>query len=394
MTQQALPPTLAAMKPVIAEEGRAAGLPLHFGWPAHEQQALESGNGYAYLGNIGVVTVSGPDRLSWLTTLSSQVVSDLEPGMCREALFLDPQGRIEFQVAIVDDGQSAWLLTESAYAAGLSEFLESMRFMLRVEIRNVSGEYTGILTSAQKENSVQADTAWVEEHGGVVWTDPWPEVGPGGARYFTGDHPGSSSHFRIYVLPAAEAEPFLAERLGRGDVTGTKLPVGMLAAEATRVAAWRPLRGSEVDERTLPAELDWLRTAVHLEKGCYRGQESVARIVNLGKPPRRLVFLQLDGSAEVLPEPGEPVELAGRQVGVVTSVARHWEMGPIALALVKRNLDPNAALKVGGVDSLQELVVPVEGRSDHSPSTRPGAGLKKIDAGKRDIRTKGPGSGG
>ena len=144
----------------------------------------------------------------------------------------------------------------------------------------------------------------------------------------------------------------------------------------------------------MPSELDWLRTAVHLGKGCYCGQESVARIVNLGKPPRRLVFLQLDGSGEALPEPGAAVEYGGRQVGVITSVARHWEMGPIALALVKRNLDPTAAVMVGGVDAVQELIIPVEGRSDHSPAERPGTGLKKLDAGKRDIRTRGPGAGG
>ncbi len=168
--------------------------------------------------------------------------------------------------------------------------------------------------------------------------------------------------------------------------------VGLLAANAERVAAWRPLPGSEVDERTLPAELDWLRTAVHLNKGCYSGQESVARIINLGRPPRRLTFLQLDGSGELLPEPGAVVELNGRQVGVLTSVANHFEMGPIGLALLKRNLDPAAQLQVGGVDALQELIVPVDGRSDHAPTARPGAGLKRLDPGKRDIRTRGPGT--
>lgn len=171
-------------------------------------------------------------------------------------------------------------------------------------------------------------------------------------------------------------------------------PVGLLAADATRVAAWRPLRGTEVDERTLPAEVDWLRSAIHLTKGCYCGQESVARIINMGKPPRRLVFLQLDGSAEILPDPGAAVELNGRQVGIITSVARHWEMGPIALALVKRTLDPAAPLKVDGVDAAQEAIVTVDGKSDHSPEQRPGAGLRRLDAGKRDIRTRGPGAGG
>ena len=113
---------------------------------------------------------------------------------------------------------------------------------------------------------------------------------------------------------------------------------GTWAAEALRVAAWRPRFGFETDHRTIPHEVDWLRTAVHLQKGCYRGQETVARVHNLGRPPRRLVFLHLDGSGARPAGPRCRVVLDGRrQVGFVTTAARHHELGPIALALVKRN---------------------------------------------------------
>lgn len=379
-----IPPSVLAHNPVLSEEGRFAGLPLHFGWPADEQQAFEEGRGLAYLGTIGIVRVGGPDRLSWLTTLSSQIVSDLAPGMSKELLLLDPNGRITFAAGIVDDGEAAFLVTEAQFSGPLTEFLKSMQFMLRVDVSDVSEEYASFATD--NEGEVDLNTALVQELGGLVWRDAWPNIVEGGAAYFQGKHP--EADFRIYLVPLENADQFVE----RFSCAGELKMVGLLAAEATRVAAWRPLPGSEVDDRTVPAELDWLRTAVHTNKGCYCGQESVARIINLGKPPRRLTFLQLDGSAERMPEPGTPVELNGRQVGVLTSVAQHYEMGPIGLALLKRNLDPAAQLSVGGVDALQELIVPVDGRSDHAPEDRPGEGLKRLDSGKRDIRTHGPGT--
>lgn len=397
--QQALPGPLASGGAVLSEGEQSRGLPLHYGWPADEQDRFERGLGFAYLGEIGVVTVGGPDRLSWLTTLSSQVLTDLEPGRSREVLLLDPQGRVTFQFGALDDGTKTWLVTERPFAEDLAQYLKSMQFMLRVAVEDESAGFRGVLTSNQADEAASVTASALTDLGGRTWTDPWPHVAPGGARYFTGKHPGEQFQFRVYVCPEDQVDEFVDLLLSgavsdEGETLPPLTPVGSLAAEATRVAAWRPLRGSEVDDRTMPSELDWLRTAVHLEKGCYCGQESVARIVNLGRPPRRLVFLQLDGSGEVLPEPGAAVEHNGRQVGTITSVARHWEMGPIALALVKRNLDPTAAVMAGGVDAAQELIVPIEGRSDHSPAERPGAGLKKLDAGKRDIRTRGPGAGG
>ena len=383
-----IPPAVRAQKPVLITEGPVAGLPSHFAWPAMEQEAFEEGQGLAFLGPIGVVEVRGQDRLSWLTTLSSQVLDDLTPGISKELLLLDQNGRIEFAAGAIDDGQSTWLLVEPQFAEGLTDFLCSMQFMLRVEVSDLSGNYVGFARVAPAVR----DTADAPDAGGaLIWTDPWPGVTPGGAVYFQGPHPGGSTRFQIIAVPRDQVDAFVETWLA----TEGRSLVGLLAANATRVAAWRPLVSAEVDDRTLPAELDWLRTAVHTNKGCYRGQESVARIINLGRPPRRLVFLQLDGSggevaAEVIP--GAPVELDGRQVGVVTSVAQHYEMGPIALALVKRNLNADAQLKVSGVDARQELIVPVDGRSNHAPKERPGAGLRRLDPTKHDIRTTGPGA--
>lgn len=386
-----LPKKIAEKKPSLGVEGRHEGLPLHYGWIQDEQDRFDQGVGYAYFGPVGVVTVSGPDNGSWLTTLSSQVLTELEPGVSKEFLLLDPQGRIEFQVGAGIKEGVVWLLTEAQYAAPLAEFLRSMQFMLRVEVEDRTADFVGIATANEIQEAKEEHAAFALAVGGISWDDPWPGVEEGGAQYFQGNHPGSKTRFRVYAVPQSAADDFIAT-LEAGSFKMT--PVGLLAAEASRIAAWRPIFSAEVDERALPAELDLLRTAVHTEKGCYRGQESVARIINLGRPPRRLVFLQLDGSAETLPKPGDSVEYGGRQVGIVTSIAQHWEMGPIALALVKRGLDPSAQVTVAGVDALQEVIVPVEGKSDHAPKTRPGAGLRKLDAGKRDIRTRGPGASG
>ena len=127
----------------------------------------------------------------------------------------------------------------------------------------------------------------------LAWRDPWPDlVGDTAAYGPVDDHPGSARRWRELIVPRADLVAAVGDR-----------PVaGIWAAEALRVAAWRPRLGFETDHRTIVHEVDWLRTAVHLHKGCYRGQETVARVHNLGRPPRRLVFLHLDGSGHVLPD--------------------------------------------------------------------------------------------
>jgi tRNA-modifying protein YgfZ len=150
-----------------------------------------------------------------------------------------------------------------------------------------------------------------------------------------------------------------ADEAGR---LATAYPVaGMWAFEAARIAARVPRPGLDTDHRTLPHEVGLIEPAVHLSKGCYRGQETVARIHNLGRPPRRLVFLDLDGSVDRLPAHGAPLTLAdGTQVGSVGSAARHFELGPIGLGLVKRSTEPGATLLADGVAAAQEIVVSPE----------------------------------
>jgi folate-binding protein YgfZ len=345
----------------VAAAGPDAGVAWHYGDPVAEQRALEAGAAVVDLSHLGVVTVAGPDRLAWLTSITSQQLADLPPGTSTETLVLSPNGHVEHAAAVVDDGERTWLVTEGASASALAVWLDSMRFMMRVEVSDVTAAWAALGDVGGRE----------PEGGSTWWRDPWPAVLPGGTRYGPApeDHPGAGWSFGIVLVPRGEVSDVVARRAAAG-----ARPAGMWAAEALRVAAARPRRATEVDHRTIPHELDWLRTAVHLDKGCYRGQETVARVHNLGRPPRRLVLLHLDGSGHLLPRPGAVVVADGRKVGAVTSVARHHVLGPIALAVVRRGLAVDAPVTVacdgGDVAGAQEEVVGTSGESVDRPAKR------------------------
>ena len=331
-----------------------AGVPSHYGNPNIEQRQLAAGEAVVDLSNRGVISVSGPDRLTWLNSITSAELRFLQPGASSETLFLDPQGHVEYAAGILDDGETAWLLVDPALVEPLVAWLNRMKFMLRVEIADRTMEYARIGFMAEKVPG----TLPVASVSGIplVWTDPWPQVGPGGHAYTeTPDpsHPGYERPWYEYLIPRKDLDAAVS-------ASGLSL-AGSMAAEALRIAAWRPRLGAETDDKTIPHELDLIRTAVHLAKGCYKGQETIARVHNLGHPPRRLVFLQLDGSQHTLPAADSPVKADDRVVGRVTSVAQHYEMGPVALAVIKRSVDPDEQLTVCDEGELyaaaQELVV-------------------------------------
>ena len=311
----------------VPADGPDTGVAAHYGDPYAEQRALAGSSGLVDRSHRGVIRITGPDRLSWLHSITTQSLEKLAAGHTAEALILSPNGHVEHQLTLTDDGTAVWAHVEPGTAGPLLEFLESMRFMLRVEPADVSADY-GILTL----------------------------MGPGRP-----DPPGVaaatlSAPFQMDLVVAREELAGLAAGLRSG---GAEL-AGMWAYEALRIAARRPRLGLDTDHKTIPHEVGWIETAVHLSKGCYRGQETVARVHNLGHPPRRLVFLHLDGSADALPAHGDPVELAGAGVGFVGSAARHYELGPIALALIKRTVPVDAVLSAAGIAAAQEVIVPPE----------------------------------
>ncbi len=319
-------------------------VPQHYGEPLKEQRLLESGTALVDCSHGGVVRLKGPDRLIWLDSISSQVFSGMAPGDTREGLILDPQGRIEHRFLLRDDSESSWLLTEPGTATPLLSWLHTMRFRMDVEITEVSGEWAVV---AAVGSTVPAGVS-----GYPRWVDPWPAVTAGGVAYSREPHPGASTRFSFFQIPREKLGENLSDQWAGTD-----------ALEALLIRAGRPML-TDVDEKTIPHELDWLRTAVHLNKGCYRGQETVAKVHNLGHPPRRAVILHLDGSDVELPAPGSEVFLDGRRVGRITRVARHFEWGPIAYAVIKRTVPVQATLTVQGsagyVPASQEVLVQPE----------------------------------
>ncbi|GAB3122241.1 folate-binding protein YgfZ [Streptomyces calidiresistens] len=315
---------LLSLPGAVAAEPPDAGVAAHYGDLFREQRALSRGEGFVDLSHREVVTVTGEDRLAWLHLLLTQHVAELPPGHATEALILSPKGHIEHALYLVDDGTTTWAHTEPGSAESLLAYLESMKFFHRVEVADRTADFAVVLLPAGSIARVPAGTVVRETAEG-----------------------------RELFLPRGELVSF-AEANGPA--------AGVLAAEALRVEHHRPRWGRETDHRTIPHEVGWLASAVHLNKGCYRGQETVARVHNLGKPPRRLVFLHLDGSEVTIPEHGDPVRLAadgpeGRQLGFVTTAARHHELGPIALALVKRNVPVDAPLLAGTTPAAQETIV-------------------------------------
>jgi len=298
------------MSAVVAQSGPDVGVAWHYGDPMREQRLLDAGDAVVDLSHRGVITVTGPDRLGWLHSLTTQYLEGLEPGRGVTTLVLSPHGHIEHVLYGVDDGETFWAHTEPGAAAALVGWLDKMRFLMRVEVSDRSKDYA------------------------VVWS----------AGDLTHDHP-----VRVGPDSLAGRELFVPrDRLD--EITDRGSRAGTWALEARRIAAGVPRIGLDTDHRTIPNEIGLLGAAVHLDKGCYRGQETVARVHNLGRPPRRLVRLHLDGSVDALPTPGAELELDGRAVGFVGGSARHYELGPIALGLVKRGTPVEAQLTVAAPD--------------------------------------------
>ncbi len=296
---------LLSLPGAVAGAGIDAPVAAHYGSLYGEQTTLEAGDGFVDLSHHDVVRISGPDRLRWLHDLTTQYFLDLPTKQWTEALVLSPQGHVEHYFAGVDDGESFTAATEPGAAAALVDFLDRMRFLSRVEVAEVTPELA------------------------LAWR---PAAGH-------------------ELVPRAQLTTY-AEAAGPA--------CGLWAYEALRIARGEARWGLDTDQRTIPNEVGWTGTAVHMDKGCYRGQETVARVHNLGRPPRRLTLLHLDGSENRLPAVGSPLLDGDRAVGVVGTSARHHELGPIALALVKRNVPLDLQLSADGLPAAQQVVVDPE----------------------------------
>ncbi|MBN4928252.1 folate-binding protein YgfZ [Hoyosella rhizosphaerae] len=307
-----------------------SGVAWHFGDPFPEQRATTQAAAIVDRSHRGVLTVTGPERLTWLHSLTSQHFTELKDGESTESLLLDVNGRIEQHFVATELDGTVWIDTEAEKIDSLLAFLTKMIFWSKVEVNAVPYAVLTLLGPEVPQHDVpapQLGEAVALPDGGLARKLAWP-----------------SEHRWDLLVPRDQLTQWWATATDSGI-----RPVGTWAFEALRVAGLRPRIGIDTDDRTIPHEARWIggtaeHGAVHLNKGCYRGQETVARVHNLGKPPRHLVLLHLDGSAEERPETGDPVLANGRTVGRIGTVVDHFEDGVIALALVKRSITTDTPL--------------------------------------------------
>ncbi len=313
------------MSRVLVPDGPDSGLVWHAGQPLVEQRELVAGRAVVRLGNRGVLSVAGPDRLTWLHDLTSQDVRGLAPGDAATALLLSATGHIEHVMSGVDDGERWVAFTEPGRISALVDWLDRMRFRREVEVSDLTDRFEVVWMAR----------SGLDAAGGA----------PQGALVRASDIPAGEHQAVEVFVPRGSSWPDLPE-------------AGVWAFDALRIEAGVPRIFVDTDERTIPNEIGLFGT--QLDKGCYPGQETVARVHTMGRPPRRLVRLQLDGSRSEMPAPRTPITLDDREVGFLGQAALHHELGPVGLGLVRRAVPLDAVLDVGGVAAAQEVLVEPE----------------------------------
>lgn len=337
---------VVAPSPILAVSGAVAGAPgspdatvaWHYGDPLGEQRAAVTRAAVIDRSHRFVLQITGAERLTWLHTISSQHIAALGDGQSAENLDLDLNGRVLNHFVLTELDSTVWIDTEGDRGPALLDFLKKMVFWADAQPAESDHAVLSLLGPKAAEVIAAIGVATLPgtyeavalPGGGLLRRMPWP----------------TADSFDLLV-PRAQ----LAEWWTRLTEAGAE-PAGMWTFEALRVAAVRPRIGLDTDDRTIPHEARWIGGiteygAVHLDKGCYRGQETVARVHNLGKPPRHLVLLHLDGSADERPATGDDITAGGRAIGRLGTVVDHYELGPIALALIKRTVPADTALTAG-----------------------------------------------
>jgi tRNA-modifying protein YgfZ len=333
----------------------------HFGDPFGEQRAATTSAAVIDRSHRGVIALTGDERLSWLNTISSQFVTDLADGHSAENLSLDGNGRVEDHFVLTELDQTTWIDTEAHRAGPLAAFLQKMVFWAKVEVVPHPDMSVLTLVGPATRTGAIAQLLQIPNEASVYDAGALPDGG------FWRVMPALGEHASIETIDLIVPTDQLIEWWSSLTAVGAR-PAGMWTYEALRVPSLRPRLGIDSDERTIPHEVNWIGSpdelgAVHLNKGCYRGQETVARVHNLGKPPRQMVLLHVDGSAEHRPATGDPVTVGGRAVGRVGTVVDHFEYGPIALALVKRGIPTDTQLDIGGASAaIDPSSVPADDR--------------------------------
>jgi tRNA-modifying protein YgfZ len=344
----------------VAAEPPDDGVAAHLGDPLAEQRAMARRAAVVDRSHREVLAVPGEDRLSWLHLLLTQHVSELAPETGTEALVLDHNGRVLHHMSVAQAGDTVWLDAEAGGSAELLDYLAKMVFWSKVEPRDATAE-VAVLSVVGPDTAAVLTAAGVPAPAGPHAVTPLP----GGGFAHRLDWPGVDV---VDLLVPRDDLVTWWQKLRAAGAAGA----GTLAHEALRVEARRPRLGLDTDERTIPHEVDWIPSAVHLAKGCYRGQETVARVANLGRPPRRLVLLHLESGDEDLPASGDAVALGGRTVGRIGTAVLHHELGGVALALVKRSVGADAELVVGAGEDAAPARIDPDSVTEDDGAPRPG----------------------
>ncbi|AZG45731.1 CAF17-like 4Fe-4S cluster assembly/insertion protein YgfZ [Gordonia insulae] len=349
--------------PTSADGGEPVEVAWHYGDPLGEQRTAERGAVIVDRSDRAVIELPGPERLTWLHTISSQHVANLADRTSAENLSLDANGRIEEHFVLTDMDGVTWIDCEGDRGPALLDFLTKMVFWAKVEPGARPDMTVITLIGPDVTRGRIAELLELTPDAPVYAAGDLPELHHeeeplGFWRVMPSFGEGAGVPVVDLVIPESAVESWWTQLTDAG-----ARMAGSWAYDALRVAALRPRHGVDTDDRTIPHEVNWIggpdqQGAVHLDKGCYRGQETVARVHNLGKSPRRLVLLHLDGSADERPVTGDPVTAGGRTVGRLGTVIDHHELGLIALALVKRTVGADVDLLVDGEHPVSARIDP------------------------------------
>ena len=340
------------MTPVPApDNGPDAGATWHYGDPLGEQRAAQTDAVLVDRSHRVVLTLTGKDRQAWLHNISTQHVSELPDRASTENLSLDGQGRVEDHWIQTELDGVTYLDTEPWRGQPLLDYLSRMVFWSEVTPAATDLAVLSLLGPRLADQPV-LDALGIDALPADMTAVPLPDGG-----FLRRMNSATDGQIELDLLVARDQVAAMRQRLTQAKVR----PAGVWTYEAHRVAAIRPRLGVDTDERTIPHEVGWIGGpglgAVHLDKGCYRGQETVARVHNLGKPPRMLVLLHLDGSTD-RPSTGDAVRAGGRPVGRLGTLVDHVDLGPVALALLKRGLPADTAMVTGGEADVAAVIDP------------------------------------
>ena len=319
----------------------------HYGDPLREQKYLTQFETCVDISNRGVIKITGKDRKTFLHSLTSQHIERMKDKDSTVTLLLSPNGHIEHELHVINNPEEIYLIVENQSLNSILEFLQKMIFLSQVVIKDASNDLATVFESKREIDENYPTWLTPENYLGAPIQNAGTSAGGDPNKYV----PARPAKFigREILIPRNELEKYLL---------AAKYLAGTWALEAIRIAAGVPRVIVDADHRTIPHEIGLIGNAVHLEKGCYRGQETIARVHNLGKPPRKLVLLHLDGSVNRLPKAKSQVIVDGQEVGIVGSSAQHFELGPIALAIVKAKTQVLLNVAVDEIPAtMQDIVV-------------------------------------